>query len=141
MENAFESAIFNSEKDKPLTWFLKQKDILSALHPATSDSMSHMKILIKCGGELENAIKCRCLEPCSTEYYIKAMEDIIYRTRIGKTRTRVPMGSKMVSKPSREDKRPERLVVKCHKFGSTSTLASTCTKKAKIDEAQVIEEV
>ncbi|MBW0545471.1 hypothetical protein O181_085186 [Austropuccinia psidii MF-1] len=26
MENAFENAIFNSEKDKPLTWFFKQKD-------------------------------------------------------------------------------------------------------------------
>ncbi|MBW0537720.1 hypothetical protein O181_077435 [Austropuccinia psidii MF-1] len=32
MENAFEIAIFNSEKDKPLTWFFKQKDRLSALH-------------------------------------------------------------------------------------------------------------
>ncbi|MBW0571405.1 hypothetical protein O181_111120 [Austropuccinia psidii MF-1] len=30
MENAFESAIFNSEKDKKLTWFFNQKDRLSA---------------------------------------------------------------------------------------------------------------
>ncbi|MBW0465361.1 hypothetical protein O181_005076 [Austropuccinia psidii MF-1] len=30
MENCFESAIFNSEKDKPFTAFLKQKDRLSA---------------------------------------------------------------------------------------------------------------
>ncbi|MBW0465475.1 hypothetical protein O181_005190 [Austropuccinia psidii MF-1] len=45
MENAFESAIFNSEKDKPLTWLLKQKDRLSALHPDMSDSMINMKIL------------------------------------------------------------------------------------------------
>ncbi|MBW0478237.1 hypothetical protein O181_017952 [Austropuccinia psidii MF-1] len=37
LENTFESAIFNSEKDKPLTWFLKQKDRLSALHPDMSD--------------------------------------------------------------------------------------------------------
>ncbi|MBW0526330.1 hypothetical protein O181_066045 [Austropuccinia psidii MF-1] len=67
IENAFESAIFNLEKDKPLTWFLKQKDRLSALHPDMSDSMSNMKILRKCRGELEHAIKCRCVEPCSTE--------------------------------------------------------------------------
>ncbi|MBW0498534.1 hypothetical protein O181_038249 [Austropuccinia psidii MF-1] len=33
IENAFESAIFSSEKGKPLTWFFKQKDRLSALHP------------------------------------------------------------------------------------------------------------
>ncbi|MBW0551850.1 hypothetical protein O181_091565 [Austropuccinia psidii MF-1] len=48
------------------------------------------------------------------------MEDIITRTRI--------------------DKRPERSVLKCHKCGRTSHLANTCTKKAKINEAQVIEE-
>ncbi|MBW0501503.1 hypothetical protein O181_041218 [Austropuccinia psidii MF-1] len=83
MENAFESAIFNPEKDKPLTWFLKQKDRLSALHSDMSDSMINMKISIKCGGELEHAIKGRYVELCSTEDYINAMEDIITRTRIG----------------------------------------------------------
>ncbi|MBW0570648.1 hypothetical protein O181_110363 [Austropuccinia psidii MF-1] len=67
MENAFESAILNSEKDKPLTWFFKQKDRLSDLHPDICDTMINMKILRKCGGELEPAIKCRCVEPCSTE--------------------------------------------------------------------------
>ncbi|MBW0471977.1 hypothetical protein O181_011692 [Austropuccinia psidii MF-1] len=82
IENAFESVIFSSEKDKSLTWFLKHKDRLSALHPDLSDSMINMKIFRKCGGELEHAIKCRCVEPCSTEEYIKAMEDIITRTRI-----------------------------------------------------------
>ncbi|MBW0569451.1 hypothetical protein O181_109166 [Austropuccinia psidii MF-1] len=67
MENSFESEMFSSEKDKPLTWFLKQKDRLSTLHSDMSDSMTNMKILRKCGGELEHAIKGRCLEPCSTE--------------------------------------------------------------------------
>ncbi|MBW0527149.1 hypothetical protein O181_066864 [Austropuccinia psidii MF-1] len=47
----------------------------------------------------------------------------------------------MVSKPSREDKRPGRPVLKCHKCGSTSHLANTCTKKTKINEFQVMEEV
>ncbi|MBW0531477.1 hypothetical protein O181_071192 [Austropuccinia psidii MF-1] len=60
-----------------------------------SDSMINMKILRKCGGEVENSIKCRCVEPCSTEDYINAMEDIITRTRFGKTWTRVPMESEM----------------------------------------------
>ncbi|MBW0535643.1 hypothetical protein O181_075358 [Austropuccinia psidii MF-1] len=106
-----------------------------------SDYMINMKILRKCGGELEHAIKCICVEPCSTEDYINAMEDIITRTRIGKPWVRVPMESKMVSKTSREYKRPERPVLKCHKCGDTSNLANTCTKKTKINEAQVIEEV
>ncbi|MBW0513125.1 hypothetical protein O181_052840 [Austropuccinia psidii MF-1] len=134
MEHSFESAIFNSEKDKPLTLFLKQKDRLSALHPDMSDSMINMKILRKCRGELEHAIKFRCVEPCSTEDYIDSMEDIITRTIIVKTWNRVPMESKMVFKTSREDKRPERPVLKCHKCGSTSHLANTCTKKTKINE-------
>ncbi|MBW0507609.1 hypothetical protein O181_047324, partial [Austropuccinia psidii MF-1] len=103
--------------------------------------MINMKILRKCGGELEHAIKCRCVEPCSTEDYINSTEDIITRIRIGKTWTRIPMESKMVSKTSREDKRPERPVLKCHKCGRTSQLAKNCTKKTKINEFQVIEKV
>ncbi|MBW0569198.1 hypothetical protein O181_108913 [Austropuccinia psidii MF-1] len=73
IENSFGSSIFNSEKDKPLTWFLKLKDGLSDLHPDMSDSMINMKILRKCGGELKHAVKCRCVDPCSSEDYINAM--------------------------------------------------------------------
>ncbi|MBW0590869.1 hypothetical protein O181_130584 [Austropuccinia psidii MF-1] len=51
------------------------------------------------------------------------------------------MKSKMVPNISREEKRPERPVLKCHKCGSTVNLANTCTKKTKINEVQVIEEV
>ncbi|MBW0554857.1 hypothetical protein O181_094572 [Austropuccinia psidii MF-1] len=47
----------------------------------------------------------------------------------------------MVPNISREEKRPEKPVLKCHKCGSTSNLANTCTKKKKINECQVIEEV
>ncbi|MBW0571368.1 hypothetical protein O181_111083 [Austropuccinia psidii MF-1] len=67
------------------------------------------------------------------------MEDIITRTRIGKAWTRIPMESKVVPKVPRENKRPERPVFKCHKCGSTLHLANTCTKKTKMEEAQVIE--
>ncbi|MBW0520366.1 hypothetical protein O181_060081 [Austropuccinia psidii MF-1] len=106
-----------------------------------SDSIINIKILRNCGGELQHAIKFRGVEPRSTEDYINAMEDIITRTRIGKAWIRVPMESKMVSKTSREDKRPERPVLNCHTCGSTSHLANTFTKKTKINEVQVIEEV
>ncbi|MBW0497563.1 hypothetical protein O181_037278 [Austropuccinia psidii MF-1] len=140
MENAFESAIFNSEKDKTLTWFFKQKHRLYVLHPDMSETMINMKILRECLGELEHAIKCRCVEPFSTQDYINAMEDIITRTRVGKAWTKIPMEYKMVPKISREDRRPEKPFLKCHKGGSTSNLASTCTKKTKINEVQVIEE-
>ncbi|MBW0542390.1 hypothetical protein O181_082105 [Austropuccinia psidii MF-1] len=106
-----------------------------------SDTMINMKKLRKWGGELEHSIKFRCVEPCSTEDYINAMEDIITRTRIGKTWTQIPMESKMVPKIAREDRRPEKPVLKCHKCGSTPHLANTCTKKTKINEAQGIEKV
>ncbi|MBW0583309.1 hypothetical protein O181_123024 [Austropuccinia psidii MF-1] len=101
-----------------------------------SDTMINMKILRKCGGELEHAIKCRCVEPCSTEDYVKEMEDIITRTRIGKAWTKIPMESKMVPNISREDRKPESPVLKFHKCGSTSHLANACTKKTKINEVK-----
>ncbi|MBW0489133.1 hypothetical protein O181_028848 [Austropuccinia psidii MF-1] len=49
------------------------------------------------------------------------------------------METKMVPKFLREDKRPERPILKCHKCGRTSHLENTCTKKTKINEVQVIE--
>ncbi|MBW0581757.1 hypothetical protein O181_121472, partial [Austropuccinia psidii MF-1] len=50
------------------------------------------------------------------------------------------MASKIVPTISREDRIPGRAVLKCHKFGSTSHLANTCTKKIEINEVQIIEE-
>ncbi|MBW0540197.1 hypothetical protein O181_079912 [Austropuccinia psidii MF-1] len=106
-----------------------------------SDLIINMKILRKCGGDLEHAIKFRCVEPCSKEDYINAMEDIITRTRIGKTWTKKPIASKTVPKTSIENKRPERPVLKCHKCGSISNLANNFPKQTKINEAKIIEEV
>ncbi|MBW0539469.1 hypothetical protein O181_079184 [Austropuccinia psidii MF-1] len=49
--------------------------------------------------------------------------------------------SNIVPKPSREDRRPERPVLKLHKCERTSHLAKACTKRTEINEVQVIEEV
>ncbi|MBW0499214.1 hypothetical protein O181_038929 [Austropuccinia psidii MF-1] len=46
--------------------------------------MVHMKILKKCGEELEHTLRSRCIEPCSTEDCINALEDIMTRTKIGR---------------------------------------------------------
>ncbi|MBW0592686.1 hypothetical protein O181_132401 [Austropuccinia psidii MF-1] len=83
-ENEFENSFFDPDKDKPLTWFLKQVERLNALHPEMSQKMVHMKIPQKCGGELEHALRSRCIEPCSTEEYINTLEDIVTRTKIGR---------------------------------------------------------
>ncbi|MBW0490007.1 hypothetical protein O181_029722 [Austropuccinia psidii MF-1] len=85
IENAFENSFFDPDKDKPLTCLLKQLERLNALYPEMSQKMVHMKILKKFGGELENSLKSRCIEPCSTEEYINAIEDIVTRTKIGRT--------------------------------------------------------
>ncbi|MBW0570189.1 hypothetical protein O181_109904 [Austropuccinia psidii MF-1] len=47
--------------------------------------MVHIKILKKCGGELEHALRSRCIELFSTEEYINALEEIVTRTKIGRT--------------------------------------------------------
>ncbi|MBW0524825.1 hypothetical protein O181_064540 [Austropuccinia psidii MF-1] len=51
------------------------------------------------------------------------------------------MESRMTQRISIEDKKPEIPVLKCHKCGSTSHLANTCTRKVKINKIQVLEEV
>ncbi|MBW0511350.1 hypothetical protein O181_051065 [Austropuccinia psidii MF-1] len=79
MKNSFEEAIFNIERDRPMSWFLKQKDRLNAVNPDMSKTMVHKRILRKCGGDLEHSIRRRCIEPCSTEDYINAKEDICHR--------------------------------------------------------------
>ncbi|MBW0554999.1 hypothetical protein O181_094714 [Austropuccinia psidii MF-1] len=84
MENSFEEAIFNIERDRPISWFLKQKDRLTSLHPDMSETLVHKRILRKPGGDLEHAIRSRCIEPFSTEHYINAMEEITTRTEIGR---------------------------------------------------------
>ncbi|MBW0581101.1 hypothetical protein O181_120816 [Austropuccinia psidii MF-1] len=61
--NAFEHCFVDPEKHKPLTWFLKQVKRLNALYPEMSQKMVHMKILNKFGGELEHALRSRCIEP------------------------------------------------------------------------------
>ncbi|MBW0536041.1 hypothetical protein O181_075756 [Austropuccinia psidii MF-1] len=111
MENSFEESIFNIERDRPMSWILR-----------------------KCGGDLEHAIRRRVIEPCSTEDYINAMEDITTRKKTGRNWYKPPIYSKTSGKPNKpHDKAP----FKCHKCGSTSHLANTCPKKTRINEIEI----
>ncbi|MBW0534669.1 hypothetical protein O181_074384 [Austropuccinia psidii MF-1] len=113
-----------------------------------SQKMMHMKILKKFVGELEHALRSRCIEPCSTEEYINAMEDIVTRTKISRTWKKVD--NKSQNKPfikrykPREPFKPNtpnsNEQVKCHKCGGIGHLANKCLKKAKINEAVETEE-
>ncbi|MBW0544508.1 hypothetical protein O181_084223 [Austropuccinia psidii MF-1] len=104
--------------------------------------MVHMKIVKKFGGELEHALRSRCIEPCSTEEYNNALEDIVTRTQIGRTWKKLDI--KIPSKPfimkykPRENFKPNTSnsneQQKCHKGGGIGHLANNCFKKAKINK-------
>ncbi|MBW0584892.1 hypothetical protein O181_124607 [Austropuccinia psidii MF-1] len=85
IETSFGNCFFDPDKDKLLTWLLKQVERLNALYPEMSQKMVHMKILKKCGGELKHSLRRRCIEPFFTEEYINALKDIVTRTKTGKT--------------------------------------------------------
>ncbi|MBW0551200.1 hypothetical protein O181_090915 [Austropuccinia psidii MF-1] len=104
--------------------------------------MVHMKILKKCGGELEQSLRSRCIKPCFTVEYINALEDIVTRTKIGRTWKKLDIKipnklfikkdkSKEAFKPNISNNNEQR---KCHKCGGIGPLANNCLKKAKIDE-------
>ncbi|MBW0529546.1 hypothetical protein O181_069261 [Austropuccinia psidii MF-1] len=142
IENAFENSFFDPDKDKPLTWFSKQAEILNALYPEMSQKVVHMKVLNKCGGELEHSLRSMCIEPCFTEKYINSLEDIVTRTKIGRTWNELDI--KIPNKPFiKKDKPRETLKPnkfnnneqrKCHKCGGIGHLANNCLQKAKINE-------
>ncbi|MBW0517778.1 hypothetical protein O181_057493 [Austropuccinia psidii MF-1] len=114
MENSFE-AIFNIERDRHISWFLKQKDRLTSLHPDISETIILKSILRKCGGDLEHAIRRRFIEPCSTYDYINAMEDITTRTKIGRNWYKPPMDNKTSGNPiPKPNKSLEKAPLKCH---------------------------
>ncbi|MBW0467636.1 hypothetical protein O181_007351 [Austropuccinia psidii MF-1] len=99
MENSFKEAIFNIERDRPMSWFLKEKHTLTALHPDISDKMVHKGKLRKCGGDLENSIRSRCIEPFSEEDYINSTEDITTRTKLCRNGYKPPVDNKTSGNP------------------------------------------
>ncbi|MBW0531124.1 hypothetical protein O181_070839 [Austropuccinia psidii MF-1] len=120
-----------------MSCFFEQKDRLTSLHPDMSETMVHKRILIKCGGDLEHAIRCRGIEPCSTEDYINTMEDITTRPRIGRNWYKLPMDNKNSGKKIPKPKKPhDKAPLKCHKCGSTSHFAHNCPKKTRIYEIE-----
>ncbi|MBW0500052.1 hypothetical protein O181_039767 [Austropuccinia psidii MF-1] len=123
-----------------MSWFLKQKDRLTSLHPDISETMVYKRIFQNCGGDLEHAIRERCIEPCSTEDYMNAMEEITARTKIGKNLYKLPIDNTASGKPiSRPNKPQDRAPLKFHRCGSKSHLANTFPKKTRINEIEQID--
>ncbi|MBW0580874.1 hypothetical protein O181_120589 [Austropuccinia psidii MF-1] len=95
-----------------------------------SETLVHKRKLRKCGFDLEQSIRRRCIEPGSTEDYINAMEDITTRTKIGRNWYKPPMDNKTSGKPIPKPNKPnDKAPLECHKCGSTSHLANTFPKR------------
>ncbi|MBW0575055.1 hypothetical protein O181_114770 [Austropuccinia psidii MF-1] len=106
--------------------------------------MVHIKILKKFGGELEHALRNRCIEPCSTGEYINALEDIVTRTKIGGTWKKLDIKSpnkpfikkdksKEAFKPNTCNNNEQR---KWHKCGGIGHLANNCLKTKDHNEKE-----
>ncbi|MBW0533159.1 hypothetical protein O181_072874 [Austropuccinia psidii MF-1] len=103
-----------------------------------SETMVHKMILKKCGGNLQNAIRRRFIDPCSTEDHINAMEDITTRTKIGRNWYKPPIDNRNSGKPvSRPNEPQDRAPLTSYKCGSTSHLASYFPKKTRINEIEI----
>ncbi|MBW0545434.1 hypothetical protein O181_085149 [Austropuccinia psidii MF-1] len=104
--------------------------------------MLHMKILRKCGGELEHALRSKRRELCSTEEYINTLDNIVTRTKIGRTWKILDIKSPnklfirkdKPREPSKPNKSNTNGQGKCHKCGGIKHLPNNCLKKAEINE-------
>ncbi|MBW0547943.1 hypothetical protein O181_087658 [Austropuccinia psidii MF-1] len=104
--------------------------------------MVHMKILKKCGTELEHTLRRKFIEPYSTKEYINAPEEIVTRKKIGRTWKKLDISNP--NKPFIKREKPREIFNtntpntneerKCHKCGGIGHLANNCLKKAKINK-------
>ncbi|MBW0531940.1 hypothetical protein O181_071655 [Austropuccinia psidii MF-1] len=114
-----------------------------------SDFMIHRKILIQCGGDLENDVKSRTTEQSSAEDIMNILEEVTTRTKIGSNRVNLKTRLNTSWKDS-VDKSPKEnsnnkyksadTVRKLHIFQSTTHLANTCPKRGKINEINIEKE-
>ncbi|MBW0513451.1 hypothetical protein O181_053166 [Austropuccinia psidii MF-1] len=150
VETAFESAKFNSDKDKSLPCFCQRKDRLTALYPDMSEFMIHRRILRQCGGDLEHAVKSRTTEQYSAEDIINILEEVTTGTRIGTSRVNLKARFNTPWKDS-VDKNPKGnsnnmkyksadIIRKLHICQRITHLANTCPKRVKINEIDIKKE-
>ncbi|MBW0569821.1 hypothetical protein O181_109536 [Austropuccinia psidii MF-1] len=95
-----------------------------------SEFMIHRKILRKCGGDLEHAVKIRTIEQASAEDIINILEEVTTRTRIGsnwvnlKTRFNTPWKDSVDKNPKENSNnvkyKSADIIRKCHILQSTT---------------------
>ncbi|MBW0573569.1 hypothetical protein O181_113284 [Austropuccinia psidii MF-1] len=109
VKTVFESAKFNSDKDKPSPCFFQQKDRLTSLYPDMSEFMIHRNILRQWGGDLEHAVKSRTTEQSSAEDIINILE-VTTRTKTVSSRVNLKTRFNTPWKDS-VDKTPKKILI------------------------------
>ncbi|MBW0568256.1 hypothetical protein O181_107971 [Austropuccinia psidii MF-1] len=115
-----------------------------------SEFIIRRKVLKKCGGDLEHAVKSRTNKKSSAEEIINILEEVTTRTRIGssrvnpKTRFNTPW-KECVDKNSKENSNNVKnksadIIIRCHIFQRTTHLANTCPKWGEINEIDIEKE-
>ncbi|MBW0579875.1 hypothetical protein O181_119590 [Austropuccinia psidii MF-1] len=121
-----------------MSWFLKKKKGLTALHPDMSETTLHKKISRKCGGGLEHGIRRRCIKPSPTEDYNNSMKDITTKTKTGRNRWKPLIDNKNSWKKNfRPNKPQDKATLKWYKCGSTSCFANNFRKRKRTNEIEV----
>ncbi|MBW0504143.1 hypothetical protein O181_043858 [Austropuccinia psidii MF-1] len=105
--------------------------------------MIHRKILIQCGGDLENSVKSRTTEQSSVEDIINILEEVTTRTRIGsisvnlKTIFNTPWKDSVDKNPKENSNntkyKSEEEIRKRHILQSTTHLSDSFPRKGKIN--------
>ncbi|MBW0504637.1 hypothetical protein O181_044352 [Austropuccinia psidii MF-1] len=108
------------------------------------------KILRKCGGELEYAVKSQTTEQSSAKNIINILEEVPTRRRIGssrvnlKTRFNTPWKDSVDKNPKQNSNnmkyKSADLIRKCHIFQSTTHLANACPSKGEINDIEIEKE-
>ncbi|MBW0523908.1 hypothetical protein O181_063623 [Austropuccinia psidii MF-1] len=112
-----------------------------------SEFMIHRKILRKCGGDLENAVKRRTTEQSLAEDILNILEEVTTRTRIGcsrvnlKRRFNTPWNDYVDKNPKGNSNnmkyKSADIIGKRHICQSTTHLANACPRKGKINEIDI----
>ncbi|MBW0570169.1 hypothetical protein O181_109884 [Austropuccinia psidii MF-1] len=143
VETAFESAKFNSDKDKALPLFCQKTDRLTALYPHMSEFMIHRRTPIQCGGDLQNAVKSRTTEQCSAEVIINILEEVTTRTNIDSSRVNLKerfntpwkdfVDTNLKQNSNNVKYKPADIIRDCYICERTTHLGNTCPKKGEIN--------
>ncbi|MBW0485327.1 hypothetical protein O181_025042 [Austropuccinia psidii MF-1] len=80
----WKSQIIPKYSNDPYEWCLRQSKRLKAIDPQINTQMRNHKVLTQMPGELENAVKCRCIQNFTLDEIANTLQDVRKRTNMRK---------------------------------------------------------